>query len=179
VEMPGINGLELASQMLHLEQVPAIIFVTAHDHYAVDAFDVEAADYVVKPVRQSRLRQALDRIKFSRDGDRPWLAARIGERLVRIALDRVRAFTTEDKCTVVHSVDAQARIDEPLISIEAQLGDRFVRVHRNALVSRNHLRAFFTDRCDVARVQIEGIELNPEVSRRNQTAIKKMLTGSR
>jgi len=178
VEMPGVNGLELASKMLRLDRAPAIIFVTAHDRYAVNAFDVEAVDYVVKPVRQSRLRQALDRVVSVRAGAQAWVAARIGERLVRIALDEVRAFTAEDKCTLVHALDAQAVVDEPLISIETEFGDRFVRVHRNALVSRYHLRALFTDRADVVRVEIEGIDLKPEVSRRNQKVIRKFLTGA-
>lgn len=178
VKMPGINGLELASKMLRLEKVPAIIFITAHDCYAVDAFGVEAVDYLVKPVRQSRLRQALDRITAARAECRAWVAGRIGERLIRISLDKVRAFTSEDKCTLVHALGAQAVVDEPLKSLEAEFGDRFIRVHRNALVSRYHLRALFTDRSQVARVEIEGIDMRPEVSRRNQAAIRKLLTGA-
>lgn len=178
IEMPGVNGLELASGMLQLDPAPAIIFVTAHDQYAVEAFDVEAVDYVVKPVRKARLRQALDRVVAMHDDAQAWVAARIGDRLVRIALDRIRAFTAEDKCTLVHALHLQAVMDQPLKAVEREFGDRFVRVHRNALASRYHLRALFTDRADVERVEIEGIDLQPEVSRRNHTTVKKLLTGA-
>lgn len=178
VEMPGTSGLEIASAMQELEEVPAIIFITAHDRYAVDAFDVEAVDYVVKPVRQPRLRQALDRVVSTGPAGQPWMAARIGDRLVRIGLDEIRAFTAEDKCTLVHSVRVQAMTDESLKSLESEFGDRFVRIHRNALVSRYHLKALFTDRADVERVDIEGIDLQPEVSRRNHTLVKKLLSGT-
>lgn len=178
VEMPGTSGIEIASELQLLDPVPAVIFITAHDRYAVDAFDVEAVDYVVKPVRQARLRQALDRVATARRVEPTWISARIGDRLVRIALDEIRAFTAEDKCTLVHAVNAQAVMDDPLKSIEAEFGDRFVRIHRNALASRYHLRSLFTDRADVARVEIEGIDLQPEVSRRNHTLVKKLLTGA-
>src|SRR6056297_1594159 len=178
VEMPGISGLEIAAGIQHLDPVPAVIFITAHDQYAVNAFDVEAVDYVVKPVREARLRQAFDRVSSARGFEQARISARIGERLVRIALDEVRAFTAEDKCTLVHAVNVQAVIDDPLKSIESKFGDRFVRIHRNALVSRYHLRSLFTDRADVVRVEIEGIDLKPEVSRRNQKVIRKFLTGA-
>lgn len=178
VEMPGISGMEIAAGMQQIEPVPAIIFVTAHDRYAVDAFNVEAVDYVVKPVRQARLRQALDRVAAARNAEPDWVAARIGDRLVRIALDDIRAFTAEDKCTLVHAVNRQAIAEEPLKSIEAEFGDRFVRVHRNALVSRHHIKSLFNDRADVSRVEIEGVDLEPEVSRRNYTLVKKLLTGA-
>lgn len=178
VEMPGASGLEIASGLQDIDPVPAIIFITAHDRYAVDAFDVEAVDYVVKPVREARLRQALDRVSSARRLEQAWVSARIGERLVRIALDEIRAFTAEDKCTLVHAVNVQAVMDDPLKSIEAEFGDRFVRVHRNALASRYHLKSLFTDRADVVRVEIEGIDIQPEVSRRNHTLVKKLLLGA-
>lgn len=178
VEMPGPGGLEIAARIQKLDPPPAIIFITAHDQYAVEAFTVKAVDYVVKPVREARLRQALDRVASSRRREQPWVSARIGERLVRIALDEIRAFTAEDKCTVVHAVNAQAVMDDPLKSIEAEFGDRFIRVHRNALASRYHLKSFFTDRADVARVEIDGVDLQPEVSRRNHTLVKKLLSGA-
>lgn len=178
VEMPGRNGLDIAAGIRDLDPVPAVIFITAHDQYAVEAFDVEAVDYVVKPVREARLRQALDRVASARGLEQGWVSARIGERLVRIALDQIRAFTAEDKCTLVHAIGAQAVMDDPLKSIEAEFGDRFVRIHRNALASRYHLRSLYNDRTDVARVEIEGIALQPEVSRRNHTLVKKLLSGT-
>lgn len=178
VEMPGIDGLQLASQLLDEPRAPAVIFVTAHDRYALEAFDVEAVDYLVKPVAAARLRQALERVTASRGQSSPAVAARVGDRLMRIPLDDVRAFTAEDKCTVVHALRTQGLVDQPLKAVEREYGERFVRIHRNALASRDHIRALFNDRSNVARVEIDGIELAPEVSRRNHAAIKKLLTAA-
>jgi len=176
VEMPGMDGIQIASELLDEPRAPAVIFVTAHDQYALDAFDVEAVDYLVKPVRPARLRQALERVTIARGDRSPGLAARIGDRLIRIPLDEIRAFTAEDKCTVVHALETCGLMDWPLKAIEREYGERFVRIHRKALASRHHLRALFNDRSDVMRVEIDGIDLTPQVSRRNQTMIKKMLT---
>lgn len=176
VEMPGMDGLQLASALLGEPGAPAVIFVTAHDRYAVEAFDVEAVDYLVKPVRTARLRQALERVTAARGQRSPGLAARIGDRLVRIPVDDIRAFTAEDKCTVVHALRTQALVDQPLKAVERDFGERFVRIHRNALASREHIRALFSDRSDIVRVEIDGIDLVPEVSRRNQKTVRKLLT---
>lgn len=176
VEMPGVDGLQLAAELLEVPAAPAVIFVTAHERYAVEAFGVAAVDYLVKPVRPIRLRQALERVTTARGERSPGLAARIGDRLIRIPLDEIRAFTAEDKCTVVHALRTRALSDQPLKAIEREYGERFVRIHRKALASRHHIRALFTDRSDVARVTIDGIELEPEVSRRNQKTVKNLLT---
>lgn len=176
VEMPGMDGIQIASKLLDEPDPPAVIFVTAHDQYALEAFDVEAVDYLVKPVGSARLRQALERVTSARGQRSPGLAVRIGDRLIRIPLDEIRAFTAEDKCTVVHALRARGLMDQPLKEIERDYGQRFVRIHRKALASRRHLRALFNDRSDVVRVEIDGIDLTPQVSRRNQTAIKKLLT---
>ena len=178
IEMPGTDGLQLAAALLNEPRAPAVIFVTAHDRYALEAFDVEALDYLIKPVRPDRLRHALERVTAARGKRSPGLAARVGERLVRIPLEEIRAFIAEDKCTVVHTPQVQALVDQPLKAIERMYGDQFIRVHRNALASRQHLRALFTDRSKITRVEIEGIDLAPEVSRRNQATIKTLLAGT-
>ncbi|MBY6203830.1 LytR/AlgR family response regulator transcription factor [Halomonas denitrificans] len=178
IEMPGANGLDLARELRRLDPAPAVVFVTAHDDYAVDAFDIPAMDYLVKPVRAERLRTALARLH--RRGPAPAegaLAARVGERLLRIPLDQVRALVSEDKCTVVHATGGQALCDATLKDLEARHADRFVRVHRSALVSRPHLRSLFRDAEGVERVAVDGIALEPEVSRRNHSAVKRLVTG--
>lgn len=176
VEMPGETGIELARQMRRLDPAPAVIFVTAHEDYAVEAFGLAAVDYLVKPVRPDRLRDALGRIGVRRSARDPlFLSVRVGDRLLRIPLDRVRALTTEDKCTLVHHVEGQAQSEASLKQLEQEFGGQFVRVHRSALVSRAHLLALFRDRRGIERVTIEGVDLEPEVSRRNRSAIKRVL----
>ncbi|MDT8449619.1 MAG: response regulator transcription factor [Wenzhouxiangellaceae bacterium] len=175
IEMPGIDGIRLAGELKRLDKPPAVVFTTAHEQYAVDAFAVDAVDYLVKPVRRERLMQALSRIASRRGDDAGTLAARVGERRIRLPLERIRAVTAEDKCTVAYTADGSALVDDTLRTLEQRYADRFVRVHRSALVSRGHLRALFTDSEEVARVEIQGLDFQPEVSRRNLTAVKRIL----
>jgi two-component system response regulator AlgR len=181
IEMPGTDGIELARSLRRLGSPPAVVFVTAHDDYAVDAFDVAALDYLVKPVRPERLRSALRRFetrtRSAVDERGPMLAARIGDRRLRIPVDDVRALSSEDKCTVVHATEARALADATLKDLEARHPDYFLRVHRSALVNRRHVRSLFRDPDGVERVSLAGIEYRPEVSRRNHAAVKRLLTG--
>ncbi|MGB0514070.1 MAG: LytR/AlgR family response regulator transcription factor [Wenzhouxiangellaceae bacterium] len=176
IEMPDSDGIEVARGLARGAHPPAVIFVTAHEQYAVDAFGVAALDYLVKPVRRDRLARALERAAGKRPRSREWIAGRIGERRVRIPLDEVRAFIAEDKCTLVYALHQQAMVDEPLKTLEQRHAGRFLRVHRNALVSRDHVLELFTDVSDVERVKLEGLDLRPEVSRRNRAAVRELLT---
>lgn len=178
IEMPTLDGLALARALRAEADAPAIVFVTAHDRYAVEAFGVAAFDYVVKPVRAERLRRALRRVRQSRaGGDETFVAAHVGGRLLRVPLAEIRAFTVEDKCTVVHTDSRRAVLDRPLKTVEDEWGDRFVRVHRNALASRYHLRALYTDTDGVERLQVDGLDQDLEVSRRNRAAVRRCLVG--
>ena len=178
VEMPGMDGVEAARRLRTLDPVPLIIFVTAFERYAVDAFDVQALDYLVKPVRAERLEQALLRAARARDlGPRraATLAARLGERLIAIPLDDIRVLVSEDKYTCVHYLGGQALIEDSLLSLEERFPDRFVRVHRAALVARTYLRAIYTDENGQERVEVEQCAVSPEVSRRNLAAVRRLL----
>jgi two-component system response regulator AlgR len=178
IEMPAVDGLALARRLRAESDPPAVVFVTAHDRYAVEAFGVAATDYVVKPVRPERLRRALRRVQQARAGDdAEFVAAHVGGRLIRVPLADVRAFTAEDKCTVVHAATRRAVLDRPLKAVEDEWGDRFVRVHRNALASRYHLLSLYTDADGVERLEVDGLDHDLEVSRRNRSAVRRCLVG--
>lgn len=178
VEMPGIDGVEAAHRLQSQASPPAIIFVTAFERYAVDAFDLQAVDYLVKPVRAERLGQALERAAAakSRASTGPaTLSARLGERLLAIRVADIRLLQAEDKYTCVHHLGGEALIEDSLLSLEDRFGDRFLRVHRSALVSRRHLRALFRDEQGHDRVEIDDCPIQPEVSRRNLAAVRRAL----
>lgn len=178
VEMPGMDGVDAARRLARLDPAPLVIFVTAFERYAVDAFDVQALDYLVKPVRAERLEQALQRAARARDpGPRraATLAARLGEKLIAIPLDDIRVLVSEDKYTCVHYMGGEALIEDSLLSLEDRFPDRFIRVHRAALVSRAHLRACYTDPAGHERVEVEQCKVRPEVSRRNLPAVRRLL----
>lgn len=179
VEMPGLDGVEAARRLQEQDRPPAVIFVTAFERYAVDAFDVQALDYLVKPVRAERLDQALARAAARlRALKAPaTLSARLGERLLAIPLADVRLLQAEDKYTCVHYLGGEALIEDSLLSLEDRFGDRFLRVHRSALVSRRHLRALFRDEHGHERVEIDDCPVQPEVSRRNLSAVRHTLKG--
>lgn len=180
VQMPGIDGVETARRVQTLPRPPAVIFVTAFEGYAVNAFDLQALDYLVKPVRAERLARALERAAANRPRAikaPATLSARLGERLLAIPVDDVRLLQAEDKYTCVHYLNGEALIDDSLLSLEERFGDRFVRVHRSALVARRHLRSLFRDEHGHDRVEIDDCGIQPEVSRRNLTAVRQILTG--
>lgn len=175
VEMPGIDGVSLAGRLHELSQPPAIIFVTAFEHYAVDAFDLAAVDYLVKPVRGERLARALDRARNRPSGGPPGLQSRLGDRVLSIPLSDIRALVAEDKYTVVHFSEGSALVEESLVSLERRFGHHFLRVHRKALVARRFVRGLYrdTDGCD--RVEVEGTDYHPPVSRRNLAPLRRQM----
>jgi len=179
VEMPGADGLELAGVLKTLPRSPEVVFVTAFENYAVDAFDLRAADYLVKPVRQERLAAALDRVRdrIGRSADDAVLVARLGERVTRISLGEIRVLSAEDKYVSVHYLGGIALVEDSLVQLEARYGDRFLRVHRNALVARRHLRSLFRDAEGAERVEVDGVDCCPEVSRRNLPEVRRTLKG--
>lgn len=151
ISMPGIDGFEAARHMANCQPRPAVVFCTAHDAHALSAFDAEAIDYLVKPVRPERLAAALERVRTfvagrgrqaqanADAGTRTHLCARIRGTLRLIAIDDVRYLQAEEKYVVVHHARGEDLIEESLKSLEVEFADRFVRIHRNCLVARNEI----------------------------------------
>lgn len=152
VRMPGMDGLEAARHMALLPEPPAIVFVTAFERYAVEAFDAEAVDYLLKPVRASRLASALERAsrlasarleRIAKDAPAPrtHLAARIGDTVRLIPVGDVFYFSADQKYTRVSHRGGSDLIDDPLRALEEEFRAGFVRVHRGALVSLQQIEA--------------------------------------
>jgi two-component system, LytTR family, response regulator AlgR len=139
VQMPGMNGLSLARSLRERYALLAIIFVTAFEGYALGAFEVEAVDYLTKPVSQQRLEEALERA--TRWLNRPAAASEVEYILVRergavirVPLDSVLYFKAELKYTTLCTSEREYVIETPLADLETQFGERFIRVHRSTLV---------------------------------------------
>ena len=150
ISMPGIDGLEAARHLAGFEPRPAVVFCTAYDAHALSAFEAQAIDYLVKPVRAERLAAALARVRtFSagraQQGDaapghkRTHLCARLRGSLRLVPIDDVRYLQAEEKYVVVHHARGEDLIEESLKSLEAEFADRFVRIHRNCLVARSEI----------------------------------------
>lgn len=151
VQMPGMTGIELAVHIGKLPQPPAIVFVTAHDQYALKAFDLDAVDYLLKPVRATRLAETLVRVEklqahkrvtLPKLDKRQHFSVMERGRMLLVPVRDVIFLKAELKYVTVHTREREYLIEDPLIAIEEEMADTFVRVHRNALVAREAIMGF-------------------------------------
>lgn len=149
IQMPGMNGLEAARHIAGLPHPPAIIFVTAFDEHALQAFELRAVDYLLKPVRLARLREALSRIRPMAVDDAAALAPRRTHfsllergRIWRVPVAEVLYLRAELRYVTARTREREYLLDESLVKLEEEFGDDFLRIHRNCLVARAHLEGF-------------------------------------
>ncbi len=147
IRMPVMDGVELARHLGRLECPPAVIFTTAYDEYAVQAFDLAATDYLLKPVRAARLAEALARARrrspaadallagLSRGARRHFSVNERG-RIVLVPVADVLFLRAELKYVTARTAAREFLLDESLVQLEQEFRDRFVRIHRNCLVAR-------------------------------------------
>ena len=182
ISMPGMDGMSLAHVLQDSGASPAIIFCTAYQDQALSAFEVEAVDYVVKPVRAERLEKALDKAaRYMGEDDegreeQHFLRSTVGGKVVLTPVARVICLVAEDKYTTVVHENGTTVVDESLTELENCYPSFFFRVHRNALVSRKHLRGLERTPDGSTQVLLSGTERQPEVSRRNVSALRKLLS---
>jgi two-component system response regulator AlgR len=148
VHMPGRDGTQLADELRQRPQPPAVVFVTAHAEHALKAFDLDAVDYLTKPVRRERLHAALQRVAARRappaalaPGEEPVVVVSDRGRVVRVPVSEVLYLKAELKYVTLRTAEHTFVLDDALSDLEDRLGERFVRVHRNALVARHAMRA--------------------------------------
>ena len=152
IGLPGRNGLQLALDLKALPQPPAVVFVTAHAEHALQAFELDAVDYLTKPVRQDRLLAALQRVQQRMDLLRgaaasatavvePVLVVSDRGRVLRLPVRDVLYLRAEQKYVTLRTADKTWILDDALSDLELRLGAGFIRVHRNALVALKAIRA--------------------------------------
>lgn len=188
VRMPGISGVELAQALAALPQPPAVVFVTAHAEHAVQAFEVEAVDYLTKPVRLERLQQALqkvERLAHISIGLQPDL---LGEVLIiqdrgrteRVPLAEVLYLKAELKYITVRTARHSYILDGALSELEEKYATHFMRIHRNALIARRAVRAlvkhFDAEEGEGWAVRLSGIDELLAVSRRQLSAVREAIS---
>jgi len=155
ISMPDMNGIEVARHLAQAEAPPAIIFVTAFDEHALQAFEVQALDYLLKPVRADRLLAALQRAQrvAPREPRLDALAHKLGAartqisvaergRLVLVPVDQIVYLRAELKYVTIRTPTREYLTEESLTALESEFGERFVRIHRNALVARAFIAGF-------------------------------------
>jgi two-component system response regulator AlgR len=181
ISMPAMDGMTLARALQEGGDAPAVVFCTAYQDQALRAFEVDAVDYVVKPVRAERLERALARAsRFlgpEEAGEQEhFLRSTVGGKVVLTPVHRVICLLAEDKYTTVIHERGDTVIDDSLTELERRFPDLFFRVHRNALVSRRHLRGLERTPDGNAHALLSGTDRKPEVSRRNVSSLRKLLS---
>jgi two-component system response regulator AlgR len=188
IHMPGDSGLAVAQQLLALEDPPAVIFCTAHQQHALQAFAVNAVDYLLKPVRKEKLFAALDKVqtlnKAQRSGlkrealsskGRSHISAKTRRGVELLALDHILFFSADQKYVTVYHRGGETLLDDTLKELEDELGGSFVRIHRNALASLGMIEALEKNNAGQFELRLKGSELRPVVSRRHVSGLRALL----
>ncbi len=187
IHMPGADGLALAQALRSLARPPPVVFVTAHAEHAVAAFELEAVDYLTKPVRLERLQMALQKVERliqTRGIPQPDAAPEIlliqdRGRTERVPLLEVLYFKAELKYVTVRTAARSYILDASLSELEERHERQFLRVHRNALVARRAVRAlekhYDAEEGEGWAVRLTGIDELLAVSRRQLSAVREAL----
>ncbi|MDF3014288.1 MAG: DNA-binding response regulator, partial [Cellvibrio sp.] len=176
IRMPGRDGLSLAQDIAELEDAPAVIFCTAFDQYALDAFGTNAVGYLLKPVKAEQLLQVLEKAKKlnkiqrvaaqktstpAAENQRTHITAKTRRGVELIPLEDVRYFLADHKYVTVYHRNGEHLLDETLKELEEEFGARFVRVHRNSLVAVKHIEALERNAQGQYQVRLADTELRP------------------
>lgn len=188
IRMPGMDGLECAGHLNQLSAPPAIIFSTAYDAYACQAFDLNAVDYLVKPVRADRLVRAmsrarrlnaaaLDHLRAAHPKPRMHLSVNEKGRIVLIPVPDILYLRAELKYITVRTAAREFLIEESLTRLEAEFGEAFVRIHRNCLVASKRIREIgkMPGEEDGHFLRLEGLDERLTVSRRQYSALREKI----
>jgi two-component system response regulator AlgR len=178
IAMPGLDGIGVARRLAATPNRPQLVFCTAYEEHALAAYELRAADYLLKPVRLERLRDALarsDALRRRRPASDAMLLVQVHGAPVRIPVAEISHLSADDKYVTVHREAGDALTEQSLKAIEEAFPDRFVRVHRGCLIPVERLLGLRRDADGTVRALIAGCEATPEVSRRNLPAVRKWL----
>lgn len=179
ISMPGLNGMALARTLQQQSSAPAIIFCTAWSDQAVEAFECDAVDYLVKPVRKERLESALDKARrfISKDIGQSgvFLRSTLGGKVSLLPMNEVICLVAEDKYTTVIHENGQLVINQSLLELEDQHADILIRIHRGTLVAKNRVRGLEKTVDGHHFLLLDGCDDRPQVSRRNLPAVRKLI----
>ncbi|HQS56971.1 MAG: DNA-binding response regulator [Gallionellales bacterium 35-53-114] len=188
IRMPQMDGIELAQHLNKLEKPPVIVFTTAYDNYAIQAFEQHAIDYLLKPIRLGRLFEALSRaraavpvksetLKELMPEPRKNLSIQERGKILLIPIEKVLYLRAELKYITVRTAEREYLAEEPLGALEKEFATRFVRIHRNCLVAKEEIESFEKVGGEGAEshwtVKLKGLEEKLPISRRQQYIVKE------
>ena len=188
IRMPGMDGIETAHHMNRLSKPPAIIFTTAFSEHALKAFETHAVDYLLKPIKQERLHEALDaaarltkpqleQLKYIDEQPkvRTHICVKTRGSLELVPIETIRYFLADHKYVTLRTDDHECLIEESLKSLESEFGHLFTRIHRNALIADKYMNGLEKNSEGHCVITIEGIEERLEISRRHLPHVRKKI----
>jgi len=186
IRMPGMDGLEAARHFLELDEPPAVIFCTAYEEHAVEAFDLQAVGYLLKPVRKDNLESALGKaqrvnkaqlaaLSEEQPPRRTHISARTRRGIELIPVTEVRYFQADQKYVTVRHAEGEIIIDETLRELEDEFGEQFVRVHRNALVASKYIVGLERLTTGHYQIRLRDIDEALDISRRHVAGVRKFI----
>ena len=186
IRMPGMDGLEAAQHISQIEEPPAIIFTTAYDEYALDAFNVNAIAYLLKPVRERILKEALEKacslnlaqinaVKSQHEG-RTNITAKISGNIKLIPVKDIVYFQAELKYVTVKYLGGETIIEDTLKELQNEFSESFVRIHRNAMVAKKFITGIHRDNQGHSYVVLGDKEKELEISRRHLSDVKRLIS---
>ena len=187
IRMPGMDGLEAAMHLMGMENPPMVIFTTAYDQHALHAFEVNAVDYLLKPIRKDRLAAALDKAKkltlqqlqeINQAQDSPQARTHISVHLrgnIRLVpVQDILYFMADSKYVTVRTTGEEHLIEDSLVNLEKEFGEKvFLRIHRNALVATDYIKGIEKSTAGNWQVALKGLEKKLDVSRRHAAAVRR------
>ena len=188
IRMPRMDGLEVANHVLHLDNPPSIIFTTAYQEHALDAFDANAVDYLLKPIRKQRLKTALERaatpgrqkLRAVADANqssskRTHLNAMMQGDIKLIAIENIYYLKAEQKYVTAAWPGGEMLVDEPLVSLAEEFSDNFIQIHRNALVGIKYIDGLLKTNNRQHVIKVKDIPVQLVVSRRHLPDVRKLI----
>ena len=186
IRLPGMDGIETAGHFLTQKESPAVIFCTVYEEHAIQAFEMQAVGYLLKPVRKSELMDAIERstalnrvqlsaLQAANDTRRIHLCARTYKGMRLINIKDIRYLQADQKYVSVRDEQQEVIVDETLRELEHEFADVFVRVHRNALVSRKHIVGLEKGVNGQIVMRLDGVAETVDISRRHLPAVRKIL----
>ena len=190
IRMPGMDGIEAARHLSVLDEPPAVIFITAHDEHALEAFETQAVGYLQKPVRREKLARAIRHaarlaapqlLRLAEQAQlgrrRAQICARLGEQLRLIPVEDIYYFAADQKYVTVRHRAGSDLIDESLRALASEFAPDFLRIHRNSLVAVRHLRAVERTADGQYVVRLKGCDVALAMSRRHATEALRQIRG--
>ncbi len=188
IRMPGMDGMETADHLSKLTPAPAVIFTTAYQDHALAAFESNAVDYLLKPIRRDRLALALERAEVVSRGRladirreetatsaRKYLSAVIQGRIQLASVADIRYFRAEQKYVTAAWPGGELLLDESLKQLEDEFGEQFLRIHRNALIALQHVVQLDRDSEGYYQIHLRDMANTLQVSRRHLSQVRKTL----